>query len=184
MVQMAKQKKFTNSTIFKTSTSNPDKITRRQHFFTPAVGKLIRRAEVASIGSPLFERQQDLKINFYNAANDTEALKNQLFNNKDLIVKKCIETGKNCSNSTTWKLKDGQKEKTMLMKIESVQRRFTKAIPSIRHLPYLSRLNSVGLQTIVKIWNALPEEVVSSPSYAIFKTKLLTVDLRNFLQIK
>ncbi|ESN94322.1 hypothetical protein HELRODRAFT_164143 [Helobdella robusta] len=47
----------------------------------------------------------------------------------------------------------------LLMKIESVQRRFTKAIPSIRHLPYLSRLNSVGLQTIVKIWNALPEEV-------------------------
>ncbi|ESN90115.1 hypothetical protein HELRODRAFT_182809 [Helobdella robusta] len=72
----------------------------------------------------------------------------------------------------------------LLMKIESVQRRFTKAIPSIRHLPYLSRLNSVGLQTIVKIWNALPEEVFSSPSYAIFKTKLLTVDLRNFLQIK
>ncbi|ESO10529.1 hypothetical protein HELRODRAFT_183561 [Helobdella robusta] len=53
------KKKFTNSTIIKTSISNPDEITHKQHFFTPAVGKLIRRAEVASIGSPLFEIQQN-----------------------------------------------------------------------------------------------------------------------------
>ncbi|ESN94492.1 hypothetical protein HELRODRAFT_164349 [Helobdella robusta] len=35
-----------------------------------------------------------------------------------------------------------------LSKIENVQRRFTKFIPSIRHLPYLSRLQAVGLQTL------------------------------------
>ncbi|ESO12402.1 hypothetical protein HELRODRAFT_158923 [Helobdella robusta] len=39
--------------------ANHDEITHKQHFFTPVVGKLIRRAEVASIGSPLFEIQQN-----------------------------------------------------------------------------------------------------------------------------
>mgnify|MGYP003476588357 FL=1 len=130
----------------------------------------------------------------------------------------------------------------LIHKIEKIQRRFTKNIPSLRHTPYPARLKILGLQSleyrrlildlslcykilhgnvgtnlvqhfhpsnhpatrghsyklqtnvfsidvtkyffsnrIVKIWNSLPDEVVSSTTFSGFKYLVAKIDLSVFL---